>query len=62
MIDKESSIPLHKQAEFYLRRLIEMDKYKNGKMIPNEIELSRQMTYREIHFDRQSTSLYTKGC
>ena len=43
MIDKESSIPLHKQAEFYLRRLIEMDKYKNGKMIPNEIELSRQM-------------------
>jgi len=36
-------IPLHKQAEKYLRNLIEQEEYKNGKMLPNEIELSEQL-------------------
>src|SRR5690554_2257058 len=43
MIDKNSNIPLHKQAEQYLRELIASDKYKNGKLIPNEVELSEQL-------------------
>ncbi len=36
-------LPLHKQAELYLRELIEKDEYKEGKMLPNEVELSEQL-------------------
>ncbi|MDD2512179.1 MAG: GntR family transcriptional regulator [Proteiniphilum sp.] len=43
MIDRSSNTPLHKQAEQYLRELIVSDKYKNGKLIPNEVELSEQL-------------------
>lgn len=43
IIDRDSKLPLHKQAELYLRELITSDKYKNGKLIPKEVELSEQM-------------------
>lgn len=43
MIDRNSKTPLHKQAEHFLRELIVSDKYKNGKLIPNEVELSEQL-------------------
>lgn len=43
MIDKNSRIPFHKQAENYLRELIESAEYQSGKMLPNEIELSEQL-------------------
>lgn len=36
-------VPLHKQAESYLRQLIELDEFKDGKMLPNEVELSEQL-------------------
>ena len=36
-------IPLHIQAENYLRELIDQEEYKNGKYIPNEVELSQQL-------------------
>ena len=39
----KQKLPLHKQAELYLRNLIEQDEYKEGKMLPNEIELSEQL-------------------
>lgn len=42
-IDHNSSKPLHIQAEEILRRLIESEDYKNGKMFPNEVELSAQL-------------------
>lgn len=42
-IDHNSSKPLHLQAEEILRRLIEEEEYKNGKMFPNEVELSAQL-------------------
>jgi len=38
-----NKLPLHKQAEFYLRRLIEQDEFKDGKLLPNEVELSEQL-------------------
>lgn len=34
---------MHKQAESYLRQLIELDEFKDGKMLPNEVELSEQL-------------------
>lgn len=42
-IDHNSSKPLHLQAEEILRTLIEEEEYKNGKMFPNEVELSAQL-------------------
>ena len=42
-IDSNSSKPLHIQAEEILRRLIEEEEYKNGKMLPSEVELSKQL-------------------
>ena len=42
-LDPSSSVPLHIQAEQMLRRLIESEEYKNGKMLPKEVELSEQL-------------------
>lgn len=42
-VNRDSSKPLHVQAEEILRTLIEQDEYKNGKLLPKEIELSEQL-------------------
>ena len=42
-IDHSSNKPLHIQAEEVLRKLIEEEEYKNGKLLPNEVELSEQL-------------------
>ena len=43
-LDHKSNVPLHIQAENLLRKLIESEDYRNGKLLPNEIELSRQLS------------------
>lgn len=40
---KKNGIPLHKQAEDLLRKLIEKQEYKDGKLLPNEVELAAQL-------------------
>lgn len=42
-LNPNSEVPLHKQAEELLRELIESDEYKNGKMLPREVELADQL-------------------
>ncbi|WP_029278516.1 GntR family transcriptional regulator [Pedobacter borealis] len=42
-IDHNSLIPLHAQAEMLLRKLTEEEEYKNGKTLPNEIELAKML-------------------
>lgn len=42
-LDHNSSIPLHLQAEELLRSLITEDEYIQGKLLPNEVELSEQL-------------------
>lgn len=42
-IDHNSNKPLHIQAEELIRKLIESEEYKNGKLLPNEINLSAQL-------------------
>ena len=37
-LDHNSDKPLHIQAEEILRRLIESEEYKNGKLFPNDCE------------------------
>jgi len=41
-IDHKSSIPLHAQAEALLRNLIEEPEYKNGKLLPNEVDMAKR--------------------
>ncbi|MDN3588496.1 GntR family transcriptional regulator [Pedobacter aquatilis] len=40
-IDHESQIPLYIQAEELLRKLIESPEYTDGKLLPNEVDLSK---------------------
>ena len=42
-IDHNSSTPLHAQAEEILRKLIRAREYREGKLLPNEVELSQQL-------------------
>lgn len=42
-LDPTSSKPLHLQAEELLRGLISQEEYRKGKLLPNEVELSREM-------------------
>ncbi len=42
-IDHNSSTPLHIQAELLLRELIKKKEYQDGKLLPNEVELSMQL-------------------
>jgi len=42
-IDHNSPIPLYLQIEQKLRELITEDEYKKGKLLPNEVDLSRQL-------------------
>ncbi len=42
-IDHRSSVPLHAQVEDLLRRMAEQKKYKEGMLLPNEVELAKQL-------------------
>lgn len=42
-IDHKSSLPLHAQVEQLLRDLIATSEYQQGKMLPNEISLAKQL-------------------
>lgn len=42
-LDPNSRKPLHQQAEELLREIILRPEYMNGKLLPNEVELSKKM-------------------
>lgn len=42
-LDPHNAKPLHVQAEEVLRKLIESEEYRNGKLLPNEVQLSEQL-------------------
>ena len=42
-IDHKNHIPLHIQTEELLRKLIRIPQYSKGKLLPNEIELAKQL-------------------
>ncbi|MFZ5938995.1 MAG: GntR family transcriptional regulator [Bacteroidota bacterium] len=42
-IDHKSPVPLHAQVEELIRRMSEDERYSNGKLLPNEIELAKQL-------------------
>lgn len=42
-LDHNSSTPLHVQAEELIREMIRQEEYRKGKLLPNEVELSRTL-------------------
>lgn len=60
-IDRSSPIPLHKQAETLLRELITEEEYKEGKMLPNEVELSKQLKISRNTLRQAINTLVTEG-
>lgn len=42
-IDHSSPLPLHVQVENLLRTLIDLPEYKNGKLLPKEVELAKRL-------------------
>ena len=60
-LDPYSSIPLHTQAERMLRRLIESEEYKNGKLLPKEVELSKQLRISRNTLRQAINQLVSEG-
>ncbi len=42
-IDHNSPIPLHAQVEILLRKMIELPEYKNGGLLPREVDLAKRL-------------------
>jgi GntR family transcriptional regulator len=42
-IDHKSIVPLHAQVEELIRKMAVKPEYKNGKLLPNEIDLAKQL-------------------
>ena len=40
-VDPKSNIPLHKQVEALIRKLISQREFREGKLLPKEVDLSR---------------------
>lgn len=61
ILNHHSSTPLHVQAEELLRNLIESEEYKNGKLLPNEVDLSAQLNISRNTLRQAITKLVNEG-
>lgn len=60
-IDHNSQIPLHKQAEELIRRLIEKPEYRDGQYLPKEVDLSEQLKISRNTLRQAINTLVTEG-
>lgn len=60
-IDHKSPIPLHVQAETLLRKLIEEEEYQNGKIMPNEVDLAKQLAISRTTLRQAINKLVFEG-
>lgn len=60
-LNRKSSTPLHAQAEKLLRKLIESDEYKSGKMLPKEVELAEQLHISRNTLRQATSKLVNEG-
>ncbi len=60
-LNRDSSTPLHEQAEKVLRALIESDEYKSGKLLPKEVELARQLHISRNTLRQATARLVSEG-
>ena len=60
-IDHKSPVPLHAQAETLLRELIQEEEYRNGKVLPNEVELAKKMAISRTTLRQSINKLVFEG-
>lgn len=60
-LDHSSAVPLHIQAEELVRQLINDPQYKNGKFLPNEVELSQKLAISRTTLRQALNKLVFEG-
>jgi len=60
-IDHKSPIPLHAQAETLLRQLIAEEQFQNGMVLPNEVELAKQLAISRTTLRQAINKLVFEG-
>lgn len=60
-INHQSHIPLHVQAEELLRQIIKDPEYANGKLLPNEIDLAKQLAISRTTLRQALNKLVYEG-
>ena len=60
-IDHKSPVPLHIQAEALLREIIDETEYQNGKILPNEVELAKQLAISRTTLRQAINKLVFEG-
>jgi len=60
-IDHKSPIPLHIQTEMLLRNIIGEEEYKNGKTLPNEVDLAKQLAISRTTLRQAINKLVFEG-
>jgi GntR family transcriptional regulator len=60
-IDHKSSLPLHKQAESLLRKMIAEEEYQAGKPLPNEVEMAKKLAISRTTLRQAINTLVSEG-
>ena len=60
-LDHKSHIPLHFQIEEQLREVIKNEKFQNGKKLPNEMDLSKQLGISRNTLRQSINKLVSEG-
>jgi GntR family transcriptional regulator len=60
-LDHHSSTPLHIQAEQLLRGIISKEEYQKGKLLPNEVDLSKQLNISRNTLRQAINKLVNEG-
>lgn len=60
-IDHKSQVPLHRQAEELIRKLIEQPQYRDGQFLPKEVDLSEQLKISRNTLRQAINTLVTEG-
>ena len=60
-IDHKSPIPLHIQAENLIRKIITEPDYQNGKVLPNEMDLAKELAISRTTLRQAINKLVFEG-
>lgn len=60
-IDHQSPVPLHVQAEQLIRELIKDAQFKDGKLLPNEVDMAKQMAISRTTLRQALNKLVFEG-
>jgi GntR family transcriptional regulator len=61
VIDHRSKLPLHVQVEDFLRKLIGMEKFRNGVFLPKEVELANRLGVSRNTIRQATNKLENEG-